>query len=692
MRQAASKVIALASALGAAALASAALAQARGGPTVPRLGGAADNGVTLVPTPGWVVENEIPDPSSYQFEPVQGVRYLLFDLQHDATLEAPALYSRTVSQATTVVGVSQVSQFTAPFDPAYQTLDFHHVRVIRDGVVEDRHESASYDVLRREQLLELQMVTGVMTASLRLSDVRVGDIVDIAFSASGVPSAFDGRDARIFPLALGADVERLALRSRWPQGSTVFLRGEAVDLDEERGSGGSVLYALPARASPAAKPESYAPPWEPVVPFLTASSHGDWAAVAAWGQPAYEPEPEAQIVDLAEQIRAANPEVKDRIVAALRFVQEEIRYFALTLGEGGYVPAATAETLRTRTGDCKAKTLLLLSLLEALGVEAHAALVNTTLDRGLPLYAPSPSAFNHVIVRVRHEGRDYWLDPTALFQGGDLDALAQPELGYVLLLDGRAQGLVEMPRRERTKPEVLVRDAYDVSGGLATQGRLRREMIYIGRMADGFRAVIATTSPADLDEAYTETIAARYSGVELVAPSRVIDDIEANSLTVVVEFLIDEPFEFDDQNPSRRTFTYRADLIFSPVPDPGNKPESRRWPVIVFADGIYRHEIVINLPDTGSNWSLEEGEETIENTAFRFSRTLALDGRTYTFAAELDPLAETVAPSEITAVLEDQERMLALTQRQIWVNPNARPFLPDLDLPKIEFDEVLENL
>jgi hypothetical protein len=66
-----------------------------------------------------------------------------------------------------------------------------------------------------------------------------------------------------------------------------------------------------------------------------------------------------------------------------------------------------------------------------------------------------------------------------------------------------------------------------------------------------------------------------------------------------------------------------------------------------------------------------------------------LDGRTYTLRAQLDPLAETVAPGEVAAVLEDQKRMSDLTRRQIWVNPNARPFLPDLDLPRIELDGAL---
>jgi transglutaminase-like putative cysteine protease len=687
MGRAAARVSVLASALGAAVLAATALAQG-GGATVPRLGDTAR--LTLAPTPEWVVENELPDPSTYEFDAAQGVRYLLLDRQHDATLEAPAFYTRTVSQATSLVGVSPISQLTVPFDPTYQALRFHHVRVIRSGVVEDRHESASYDVLRREQLLELQTLTGLMTASLRLNDIRVGDIVDIAFSLSGVPPAFDGRDARLFALALPADVERLALRSRWPQGSTVAIRGEGVKVEEERGSGGSILYTLPARASPATEPESYAPAWAPIIPFMTASSYGDWSEIAAWGRPLYEVEREAQIAELAERIRAANPEPQDQIVAALRFVQEEIRYFAVTLGDGGYVPTSAAETIRTRAGDCKAKTLLLLSLLDALDVEADAAFVNTAVGPALRLYAPSPAAFNHVIVRVHHANKDYWLDPTSLFQGGHLDALVQPELGYALPLDGQARELVEMARRERSTPDLFVRETYDLSGGPQMDGRLRRETIYKGPLADGFRAIVASSSPADLDAAYTRTITARYSGAELVAPSQLSDDIETNTITVVVEYLIDEPFSVDNQNPNRRTFDYRADLIFAPVPDPGDERKSRRWPVVVLADGTYRQEIVLKLPDLGKAWALESGEETVENAAFRFKRTLALDGTTYTLLAQLDPLAETVSPAELDAVLADQKKMVDLTQRNIWFNANLRPFLPNLDLPKIELDDAFE--
>ena len=139
-------------------------------------------------------------------------------------------------------------------------------------------------------------------------------------------------------------------------------------------------------------------------------------------------------------------------------------------------------------------------------------------------------------------------------------------------------------------------------------------------MAEGSRAVAASTAPPISTRPQKKTIAARYSGAELVAPANIVDHLETNALTVVVEFVIDVPFAVDGQNLVRRTFDFRTDLIFSPVPDTGDEPESRRWPVMALVDGIYLHEVAVKLPDIGPDWSLDVGEETIENAAFRFRR------------------------------------------------------------------------
>ena len=135
---------------------------------------------------------------------------------------------------------------------------------------------------------------------------------------------------------------------------------------------------------------------------------------------------------------------------------------------------SAAETIRTRTGDWKAKTLLLPSSLEALDVEAHAAMSVPPWARSAALRT-QPLVFYHVIVRVRHYGRDHRRDYGPV-PGEPPHALAQAELRYALPLDGQTGDLVEMPRREHSKPDVSVRDTYYLSGGPQMPGRLRREM------------------------------------------------------------------------------------------------------------------------------------------------------------------------------------------------------------------------
>ena len=57
-------------------------------------------------------------------------------------------------------------------------------------------------------------------------------------------------------------------------------------------------------------------------------------------------------------------------------MQERVRYVALLMGQGGYVPAAAETNSSRRYGDCKAKTALLLAILHELGIAAEPVVVN----------------------------------------------------------------------------------------------------------------------------------------------------------------------------------------------------------------------------------------------------------------------------------------------------------------------------
>ncbi len=104
------------------------------------------------------------------------------------------------------------------------------------------------------------------------------------------------------------------------------------------------------------------------------------------------------------------------------------------LGESGYTPARPQEVLERKYGDCKDKSILLISLLHSLNIEAKPMLLITS-DEGV-VRPDFPSwEFNHMIVKVTGtDAKNYWLDPTvnhcALGQLPDHD-----EGAYALVLN-----------------------------------------------------------------------------------------------------------------------------------------------------------------------------------------------------------------------------------------------------------------
>jgi transglutaminase-like putative cysteine protease len=144
---------------------------------------------------------------------------------------------------------------------------------------------------------------------------------------------------------------------------------------------------------------------------------------------------EAQIATIASA--SADPAV--RAVRALRLVQGGLRYQAVNVGDGGYVPRPVDRIWASRSGDCKDASRLLTALLRRLGVESDPVLVNTAIGVVLDQSLPHMSAFDHCIVGLRIEGVRYWVDPTQFPQGGRLGILHQARFGWALPLVANAK-------------------------------------------------------------------------------------------------------------------------------------------------------------------------------------------------------------------------------------------------------------
>jgi hypothetical protein len=91
----------------------------------------------------------------------------------------------------------------------------------------------------------------------------------------------------------------------------------------------------------------------------------------------------------------------DTMRSASRWVQDRIRYAAIEVGEGGYVPREPSLVVKRLYGDCKDKAFLLMAILARAGVEAVPVLTRGRDDGRIDPEFPSPVQFNHLIVAIK---------------------------------------------------------------------------------------------------------------------------------------------------------------------------------------------------------------------------------------------------------------------------------------------------
>src|SRR5262249_10529073 len=93
-------------------------------------------------------------------------------------------------------------------------------------------------------------------------------------------------------------------------------------------------------------------------------------------------------------------------------LHRQIRYTGVELAEAALVPAAPAEVLLRKYGDCKDKSTLLVAMLRAAGLKANLALLAADGGTDVARDLPGLDGFNHAIVYV-DSTPPLWIDATA---------------------------------------------------------------------------------------------------------------------------------------------------------------------------------------------------------------------------------------------------------------------------------------
>jgi Flp pilus assembly protein TadD len=202
------------------------------------------------------------------------------------------------------------------------------------------------------------------------------------------------------------------------------------------------------------------------------------------------------------------------------------------MGQGGLVPADAETTWSRRYGDCKAKTALLLAILGELGIEAHGVAVHTGLGDLVSSRLPSIGAFDHILVRARIAGRDYWLDGTRTGDGS-LARLQVPAFGWGLPIVPGAE-LARMVPAPFEEPQSDLAIHMDAREGVRGPVPTRIELTLRGDTAIGTNQVFANFVGEARDRALREFWRNRFDFVQPDKVTLVYDDA-AQELTAVLE-------------------------------------------------------------------------------------------------------------------------------------------------------------
>ena len=465
--------------------------------------GTAQAGETILkgPVPDWVrpVEPHLSNTPNDAAAPLRIERLetqVRFFGTHSATFQTTAV--RPLSP----MGLQGASNLVISWNPAFQTPTVHSVEIVRNGQRINALESADFTVLRREQGFETALaITGALTGVMSVPDVRVGDVVEFRYSLESRIDAL-GNPMEMMVLkkpSIATDLSYLAVE--WPAQTRMNIRGSSgyTAPPVQHADGFQRIEVRNTDVAQSGLPDNLAAS-AILNNALMLSSKQNWSEVSDvlrdhFVRAAALPDDPHLLAEI-ERIRSEHTTPEARALAALRLVQDDVRYLAIGIGEAGWVPASAADTWTARLGDCKGKTVLLLAILKALDIEAVPTLVATQLD-GLDRYLPMMSPFDHVIVRAKIGNKTRWLDGTMI---GTRDLLVPEALAgkWALPLVANAR-LEQVPVELRdNSPEGDTHLTIDLSNGVYGTAPITAYAVKRRDNASEFYGMFAQAPAADV--------------------------------------------------------------------------------------------------------------------------------------------------------------------------------------------------
>ncbi|MEO6994178.1 MAG: DUF3857 domain-containing protein [Lacunisphaera sp.] len=568
------------------------------------------------PAPSWVLPTEWTAPTQAR-ENSSGEDFLLLDEQH--RLASNEDYQHRVFQIVTDGGRQGSSQVYFHFDPSYQKLIIHQLKLIRGKEVFDRLDMKKLQVIQQERDLDSQLYNGQRSALQILDDVRVGDIIDVAYTLQGANPVFEGKFIDTSLLDWSVPVRVLNYRVLVPAGRTISSRvqGPAQASFNVQLRDGEQDLSWRRTDAPIVESENAVPSSHVVFSFLDLSEFRSWHDVVQWAVPLYalDDRPRPLLAVQIAEIRRHASTAEIQAVAALAFVQEQIRYLGIEMGPGSHRPSDPEEVLRRRFGDCKDKARLLTALLRGLGLEAAPALVHSSRREAVLDRLPTPYAFDHVVVALDLNSRRYIIDPTLAYQRGDrLELRHVGRYGPYLRVAATTTALETPALGPFDTNAILLKETFQVTA-LEKPATLTVVTVTAGRGADSLRLRFATNTSEQIGREYLDYYTRYYPGITQEKAIETVDDPRGNTFTSTEHYLVKNLFPLESNGELRR-----AEFQPGSIWDYARTPNlaQRKQPYAINHPTQVEQRTIINLPE---DWIVTPNDEKITDPAFSLQAT-----------------------------------------------------------------------
>ncbi len=619
--------------------------------------------ISINSTPEWVKTTKPPNQYNNTL-PDHGVRYLLKEEQFNFTTRNKQIYQRIRMEVTSAQGLKDVYKISIQFNPAFEKLTLHSINLIRNKKSIPKLDGKKIRLIQQEKEINDGIYSGYITSLILLEDIRVGDIIDYSFSISGSNPVLGDKKFGSFSLNYNVDVAKLYARILYKRKNKLYFTYHFNKKDSRpvKKIKSKIIELIWKRTNiKSVNVEDNLPTWFNPYDTVYFSEYKNWSEVSKWANSIYDFSYDKKVVDgILKELNLVGLSDKQKTSKILRFVQEDIRYLGLELGQNSHKPHPPKEVITKRFGDCKDKSLLMVALLKEEGIESYPALVSSYQGFKLNELQPGPSAFNHAITYVKLNGKQYWLDGTALHQKGDLDNIGFFNYYNALLVKPDQTKLTKVKQLDKVKSSISVIENISLKN-IDEVAKLDIKTIYKGMQAENIRSQITNSNIDELSRYYFNYYAKLYPGVNSMGPIKITDNTETNQITINESYKINNFIVTEDNELAFNTY---ADSIYDFVQPP--KFVSRKMPLKTYFPTVISSIINLSLPET-IVWTKSSINEKIDGPNLKYSRVINSDHNKIKLSYMYRPLTEFVPTSETRHYTENLSKIKRSLSRTFYL-------------------------